>query len=506
MSYALHLGKNSNGLKTISDIKKCSNHNLRNYKSDEYDKNNIVLLVGSTNILDDVKKVYDEEFSEAIKIYNSNQVRNDRIISNYLEDVSENKKNDVACELIIQVGNKEYWSKKRYPEIKKKVMTKIFKNQIDKLNELLPNFKIANATAHFDEASPHLHIVGVPIANFNKGLKKRVSKSKVFTKESLSKLQDEMRKNIEKEMVKNYPDFKLVKKEKGRNRYFTVDEYKAIMKKLDNLENFFDIKQKINQIDELKKNTSLFSSKIKVEPDFLRMIQKYLKVAVTKDKIKKQFKDLNTDFENFKLEYSTKKDIEFQEKLLSLESRKKDIEQKIIELQKYEKYISTLDIFKVLEENKKISTELSQKNDDLRVLNSKLTFAMDNIEKFKNIAKFYENECIDLQDENQELNYLIYYAFSNNELSQNFIIKEFDNINNSINFTLNFYLKKNEDETDIEYRKLIIEEYKKLERKGIKFKNSVKTLFEKFEKNTVNLIEKELENKSYKSKSRGFSR
>ena len=39
--------------------------------------------------------------------------------------------------------------------------------------EILPTFKVANATMHFDETSPHMHIVGVPIIeNCARGMKK----------------------------------------------------------------------------------------------------------------------------------------------------------------------------------------------------------------------------------------------------------------------------------------------------------------------------------------------
>ncbi len=54
---------------------------------------------------------------------------------------------------------------------------------------------VANAVVHMDEDSPHMHVVGVPVATgYKKGLSKQVSKRKVFTKEVLSEvLQDELR-------------------------------------------------------------------------------------------------------------------------------------------------------------------------------------------------------------------------------------------------------------------------------------------------------------------------
>lgn len=60
-----------------------------------------------------------------------------------------------------------------------------------KLQEYLPDFKVANAVIHFDEASPHMHVVGVPVGRgFKWGLSTKVSKRSVFTPQVL---QDKMR-------------------------------------------------------------------------------------------------------------------------------------------------------------------------------------------------------------------------------------------------------------------------------------------------------------------------
>lgn len=86
----------------------------------------------------------------------------------------------------------EFWSTKDINY--KKKMTNVFKEQVKDLEKLVPDFKIASAIIHYDETSPHLHIIGVPIKYKNKyGMGKQVGKSDVFTKESLTKIQDEMR-------------------------------------------------------------------------------------------------------------------------------------------------------------------------------------------------------------------------------------------------------------------------------------------------------------------------
>ena len=98
-------------------------------------------------------------------------------------------------------------------------MSEVYKKQVNGLELLFSNFKVV----HYDETSPHLHIVGVPIKYKNKnGMEKQVGKSDVFTKESLIRLQDKMRTLCIEEFNQVYRlDYTLKKKQKGRNRDMT---------------------------------------------------------------------------------------------------------------------------------------------------------------------------------------------------------------------------------------------------------------------------------------------
>lgn len=42
-------------------------------------------------------------------------------------------------------------------------MTEFYKKQVDDLELLVPNFKVCSSIIHYDEKSPHMHFVGVPI-------------------------------------------------------------------------------------------------------------------------------------------------------------------------------------------------------------------------------------------------------------------------------------------------------------------------------------------------------
>ncbi len=206
-------------------------HNLRKYRSKEYDRENIVLLFGSTNLLRDVKKVYQDTFAKALQQYNQKQTRTDRRIDDYFEHVSD-KNQDMAVEIIFQCGDKDFWEDVYMETDKEKQnkenIYKVYKTLLEQLQKEMPDFKIANAVVHFDEASPHMHVVGVPISRgFKRGLETKVSKRSVFTSKMLENiLQNRLRKTASVEMFIHFGV--LVKeKQKGKNHDLTVAEYKV---------------------------------------------------------------------------------------------------------------------------------------------------------------------------------------------------------------------------------------------------------------------------------------
>ena len=88
------------------------------------------------------------------------------------------------------------------------------------------------------EDSPHMHIVGVPVVeNCNRGMKKQLGKSKLFTKSSLTEIQDKMRNACIKSYNKFYEvDIKLKEKQKGRNQDINVKDmgdYRNIKQQLE---------------------------------------------------------------------------------------------------------------------------------------------------------------------------------------------------------------------------------------------------------------------------------
>lgn len=243
LSYSAHLSQKNSAINSKAKLSGVAKHNLRKYRSLEYDKENIVILWGTDKLVQDVKNVYKEQFDEAVREYNKKQTRDDRKIDDYFEKTAKSNR-DMAVELIFQIGDKEFWDKN--PD-KRRKMDAAFKEMLNLLQKEAPNLVVANAVIHYDEASPHMHVVAVPVADgFKKGMSKQVSKRKVCTKEFLEKiLQGGIREYAEGRSFTWIGEF-LKEKEKGRNNDLTVKEYK-IKRENEKYEKLLEDKKQVNR-------------------------------------------------------------------------------------------------------------------------------------------------------------------------------------------------------------------------------------------------------------------
>lgn len=64
----------------------------------------------------------------------------------------------MAVEIIIQIGDREFW--KEYDDMKLYIKLS-YQIILDELVKRLPQVVVANVVVHLDEDSPHMHIVGV---------------------------------------------------------------------------------------------------------------------------------------------------------------------------------------------------------------------------------------------------------------------------------------------------------------------------------------------------------
>ena len=309
----------NNAIQNARQLSKVDKHNYRKYDNEQ---DLIEIVRGTYSPFDDVRNLYLKEFEEARLEYNKLQSRPSRMINNYFDNVSNNEKKDLACEIIIELGDKEYWDTK--DETFKKKMSEVYKKQVDDLELLVPNFKVASAIIHYDETSPHMHIVGVPIKEKNKnGMTKQVGKSDVFTKESLIKLQDNMRTLCIEEFNEEYNlNTSLKKKQKGRNRDIHVsdmDNYiemkkqleknnesleRANKKSLELKQNSKDIKNKIDKLKVSKLNKDNYILSKEDKDSFINFIEQVDNTSKEYDKIQ----TLSTTLTNVDVQIKDKND------------------------------------------------------------------------------------------------------------------------------------------------------------------------------------------------------
>ena len=122
---------------------------------------------------ENIQKVYDTLFGEALKAYNAKQTRSDRVIKNYYEKIRTSKQKKPFHEVIFQIGNKDDMNAQSEDG---QLAAKILDEFMKKFQKRNPNLHVFSAHLHMDEATPHLHIDFVPFTTGSKrGLETRVS-------------------------------------------------------------------------------------------------------------------------------------------------------------------------------------------------------------------------------------------------------------------------------------------------------------------------------------------
>mgnify|MGYP005913683161 CR=1 FL=1 len=354
----------NNAIQNAKDLSDVNKHNLRDYDNQ---RELIRTIYGTNDIVNDVKQAYLDEFEEARLEYNNNQTREDRKIEDYFKKVCESQ-NDIACEIIIELGDMDFWNDKN--EEYRLKMIDVYNEQVKDLIKIVPTFKIANATIHFDETSPHMHIVGVPVVeNCTRGMKKQVGKSKIFTKAILTEIQDKMRNACIKSYNKFYEvNTQLKKKQKGRNQDINVNDmgnYRKIKKQLEQKEQKLEkannqtkkldnTSTDITEILDNLKPTKLNKNNMLISNEDVQKIKNYTKDVKNITKTVKNVNDLNMAIKDF--EHSA---FEIEKENRSL---KYEIELKDNEIGSLKKELSTKDkiINKLQADKEKIKQELQK--------------------------------------------------------------------------------------------------------------------------------------------------
>lgn len=213
-------------------------HNKREYE--KYGKptpDNIDVSKSHENITlvdRDIKEAYREIFGEALDKYNAKQKRADRKIEDYCDHIKKSKNGEkLFYEDVVQWGSKDDFQNPQTRERAKEALVKY----VEGFEERNPNLKLIGAYIHMDEASPHLHLDYVPVANgYSRGLETRNSLDKAMKqmgfqpenesrKNNATKLWKESERAVFGEICRGL-GLEVEPERKSDRKSLTVEEYK----------------------------------------------------------------------------------------------------------------------------------------------------------------------------------------------------------------------------------------------------------------------------------------
>ena len=462
ISVSMHLGSGKNAINNMDKIKRADLHNNRKYKNNKNQEIDLSLsqynitIVGTKNIVNDIKEFYKTEFGEALYNYNKKQQREDRKIIDYLEKMNNDTKSNIATEFIFQIGNAEDWENATMEDKQKTV--EIFKKAIPILQE--KNIKCFNASLHLDETSPHLHLLAVPVVEKQtRGLEKQVSQNKVITLKVLNDIRKEVEKAFIEEYNKIYGTNKELKKGCEITEHLQVQDYKDTKKIIEIAKKTADkqvLKEKIEKdykklTSEIKKANKIIDENNVILEDYRKIVDKQIekgeeleaerrKKERENEEIKNKIEEQNTikitqETILRKLEEEKKKklkDLEDKNNMLldRIETTENSINNKtnqLTELEKKEKDLENKNNM-LLDKIENIENNINSKTSQLTELESEIK-NLDNVNTEESEAlakvKVFKKTLFNLQKNDETV---IYYKFKNVEVFKNGLSNMLENV------------------------------------------------------------------------------
>lgn len=220
-------------------------HNNRNFKETDWETmyhkhiDHERSVLNKILVQEDIHQKYEELFGDAVKEYNNKQTKPSREINDFYQKVKDSKKLALQREFIVQVGDKYDFEDRDSDNWK--IATAILEQYAKSFEKRNPNLVVYNAVIHLDEASPHLHLNVIPVAEgYQRGVQKQPSFDKALKQQGLSANEQDSRdlwKNFRNQEIKVLTlflkQFEISRKEVGTNKINDVHEYKQVMRDLD---------------------------------------------------------------------------------------------------------------------------------------------------------------------------------------------------------------------------------------------------------------------------------
>lgn len=165
-------------VKASQSVSKGSGNIKHNKREQDIPTKNIDRELSHFNVTlidEPIKEVYHMIFDESVGAYNSRQKRNDRKINDYYSKINNDNKTKTFQELVIQVGNRD-------EKLDMETYNQIYEEFLDRFNRENPQLCVFGAYIHHDEpnGTPHLHLDYIPVAEYDKGMSKRVANNRAI--------------------------------------------------------------------------------------------------------------------------------------------------------------------------------------------------------------------------------------------------------------------------------------------------------------------------------------
>jgi hypothetical protein len=219
-------------------------HNIRDPRSIKNQEH--IMEGGEFEIWHDEKprEAYKRLFQDSVNEYNTRVKKSSRI-DNYYKEVSSDKKKNVAYEVIMTIGNRNF-------QVDKEVGKEILKEFVDDWQKRNPNLEMIGAYYHADEydpetgifGTPHVHIDYVPVAhNCTRGPKTQNSLRAAFEEmgyyssgpKNTAQMKWQRSERAAFEKICNEHGISIAEKKRDERHHLDTDIYKKT-KKLESLQ------------------------------------------------------------------------------------------------------------------------------------------------------------------------------------------------------------------------------------------------------------------------------
>ena len=208
-------------------------HNNRSFSAANVDRSRSGQNVIFCN--EDLKKVYQELFDEALADYNAKKKKTRDKIPDYYKHIQQSKQEKLFHEAIFQIGNlNDCGCGSEGGQRAAEALTEFAKT----FQARNPHLRVFNMVLHMDEATPHLHVDFVPVATEQtRGLSTRVSMKQALKQQGftgLGRKQTEWKAWMEREKdalteIAQRHEFEIISLGSNR-RHMDLPEYRAAIR------------------------------------------------------------------------------------------------------------------------------------------------------------------------------------------------------------------------------------------------------------------------------------